>query len=156
MINEHFDIVSGRFKIPLMRGEQGVSIENYQSIESIMGNNLDSWLCNMYLEVRHFPLHMLEKESNQRTSEYDIEFNFINKILNMNLANKKLPKESSVTANGPDDDATYINTVVGRTDTGLFHRKLAKVSKKSPVESNASTHSEELNVDGIGFNILYN
>ena len=43
---------TGKFRIPFLRGVPGPSVEHFRCIERAMADNLDNWLCNVYLEVR--------------------------------------------------------------------------------------------------------
>ena len=51
----NFIAVSGRFRIPMLRGEYDPNSASYSSIEDTIGRNLDSWLGNLYVEVAHLP-----------------------------------------------------------------------------------------------------
>lgn len=176
MCNEHFNIVSGRFRLPLLRGEHGVAVQSYKSMESIVGNNLGAWLCNLYIEVRLLPRYILDKKSNAAVSEYDIGFNFMNKLLNLNpltrgnaaagnqLPARKLDKDPSlkfISENKKDitqEDEAYIYAVMNRTDTGLFHRKIStsqkkqigSLSAKDAVDSDSHAEQSVLDGDGAG------
>lgn len=51
--NEHFGIINGKFKLPLLKGEYGPhSPQHYKKIEEVIADDLNTWLCNLYLEVR--------------------------------------------------------------------------------------------------------
>lgn len=51
----NFTAVSGRFRIPMLRGEYDPNAVSYSAIEDTIGKNLDSWLGNLYIEVAHLP-----------------------------------------------------------------------------------------------------
>lgn len=51
-------MIEGKFKVPLLRGELDPSIDKFERIENRIGNNLDSWLCNLYFDIRHLPRYL--------------------------------------------------------------------------------------------------
>jgi hypothetical protein len=53
MCNEHMSIIDGKFKLPLLRGEQTPTTEHFRTIERNIANDLNAWLCNAYVEVVH-------------------------------------------------------------------------------------------------------
>ena len=54
MCNEHFAVLVGKFKLPLLKGEHGPhAAQHYKSMESAIAEDLNTWLCNMYIEIRH-------------------------------------------------------------------------------------------------------
>ena len=58
MCNEHFGIVNGKFKLPFLRGEYGPhSPHHYKEIEETIANDLNTWLCNLYIEIRNVPMN---------------------------------------------------------------------------------------------------
>lgn len=52
IINAHFTVVEGKFRLPLIRGEANPTIKHFKSIEELIANDLNSWLCNIYIEVK--------------------------------------------------------------------------------------------------------
>jgi len=56
MCNEEMNIVEGKLKLPLMRGAHTPSCAGYRNMEKAMGDDLDIWLCNIYLDIRTFSL----------------------------------------------------------------------------------------------------
>jgi hypothetical protein len=60
----NFTAISGRFRIPMLRGEYDPNTASYFAIEDTIGKNLDSWLGNLYVEVSHLPrLSWIEDDS---------------------------------------------------------------------------------------------
>jgi hypothetical protein len=55
MINAQFSVIEGKFRLPLIRGETNPSIRHFKGMEELIANDLNSWLCNLYLEVNHLP-----------------------------------------------------------------------------------------------------
>ncbi|POM74334.1 Hypothetical protein PHPALM_8727 [Phytophthora palmivora] len=50
-----FQIVQGKFKVPLLRGEMDHTMDKYHDMEKMYQTDLSSWLCNFYLQVFHLP-----------------------------------------------------------------------------------------------------
>ena len=51
--NSHFSVVTGKFRLPLLRGEPTPSIQHFKTMEALMADDLAAWLCNVYVEVRN-------------------------------------------------------------------------------------------------------
>lgn len=51
MSNTHFTVVSGKYRLPMLRGEPTPSIQHFNTMESLMAEDLSAWLCNIYVEV---------------------------------------------------------------------------------------------------------
>jgi hypothetical protein len=46
-----FELNTGSFKIPMLRGEMNPTFDKYSTIQNAIENNLDAWLGNMYFQV---------------------------------------------------------------------------------------------------------
>jgi hypothetical protein len=46
---------TGRFRLPLMRGEVNPDIETFSALEQTVGRDLDTWLGNLYVELAPLP-----------------------------------------------------------------------------------------------------
>jgi hypothetical protein len=75
-----WDAIQGKFRVPLLRGELDGTVDKFERIEQrsaccaslravvvvtvaitdvcAVAENLDTWLCNMYFDVRHLPRYM--------------------------------------------------------------------------------------------------
>lgn len=59
-----FQVMWGRYKVPLLRGEVDMAIDKYKLLEAAIERDLDNWMTNMYLEVRlrmRIPPHALPR-----------------------------------------------------------------------------------------------
>lgn len=56
MSYESMSLVEGKIKLPFLRGEHGPGTRHFRDMERGMAHNLDQWLCNGYIEVRHMAL----------------------------------------------------------------------------------------------------
>ena len=70
-----FDLIQGKFVVPMLRGEMDPSLDKFQGIEERMSKNLDSWLCNMYFDVRHLPRYI------NGMKEYEVEMEFTGDLM---------------------------------------------------------------------------
>eukprot|EP01028_Stygiella_incarcerata_P006001 TRINITY_DN24702_c1_g1_i1.p1 TRINITY_DN24702_c1_g1~~TRINITY_DN24702_c1_g1_i1.p1 ORF type:complete len:1211 (+),score=372.92 TRINITY_DN24702_c1_g1_i1:122-3754(+) len=52
-VSGRFNVVSGRFKAPMIRGEYDPSVKKHSKFEKIYRNDLDMWVGNLYFEVIH-------------------------------------------------------------------------------------------------------
>lgn len=67
-----FRVVSGRFRLPLLRGEVDPAVTQFRAIEAAMARDVDAWLCNLYCEVALLPREVVE-EGGARRREFDVE-----------------------------------------------------------------------------------
>ncbi|EGD74627.1 hypothetical protein PTSG_05991 [Salpingoeca rosetta] len=75
MINSEFELVSGKFKVPMHRGDMDPSVITHAEIEKRLARDLDSWLCNLYFTVSRLPRYT----SGQR--EYEVELQYTSSLL---------------------------------------------------------------------------
>eukprot|EP01135_Chromosphaera_perkinsii_P003239 Nk52_evm14s239 gene=Nk52_evmTU14s239 len=75
MADAAFDIVQGKFKVPLLRGEIDDSIDKHSDLENVVSSDLDVWLCNLYFEVIRLPRYAGGQK------EFEIELQFTSSLL---------------------------------------------------------------------------
>ena len=51
MCNGEFEIIKGRFKVPLLRGHVDKRITKHSTIEQLISSDIDHWMANLYIEV---------------------------------------------------------------------------------------------------------
>ena len=51
-----FDLIQGKFRLPLVRGDVDLSVTRYRDIQSIISKNIDAWLGNLYVDIRVLPV----------------------------------------------------------------------------------------------------
>ncbi|CAK4098589.1 unnamed protein product [Aphanomyces euteiches] len=86
--NADFDVVAGCFKVPLIRGDVDHTISKFRDIEHMHSTDLSSWLCNMYVTVRHLPRERLDAAGILQR-EYDVELDFMNQLLKLDDTTRK-------------------------------------------------------------------
>ena len=64
----NFEIIRGRFKLPMIRGAYGEEpIEKFATVHEKIAENLDQWLGNLYFQVKHWP-RLLDHERENHVS----------------------------------------------------------------------------------------
>lgn len=119
MCNEHFSFVRGKFRLPFLKGEHSPSTKLYSQIETSMASDMNSWLCNMYIDIKLCPLpkDLIEPKNS-------IGFNFIKKYVSI--------KESSKNSENlkDEDERVNLNSKIkpfsDDLDTTLFSRKIIR------------------------------
>ncbi|KAJ8374921.1 hypothetical protein SKAU_G00055010 [Synaphobranchus kaupii] len=61
-----FDIVQGKFRTPLLRGERDPALDQFRKVEELVSSDLDNWLCNLYFQVKKLPRGALQRGGAQR------------------------------------------------------------------------------------------
>ncbi|CBJ31118.1 conserved unknown protein [Ectocarpus siliculosus] len=92
-------IVRGSFRIPLLRGEPNPNIDLHEGLEKLIAADLEAWLGNLYLDIRHLPRVArldgpgLEGGSAIGGEGYDIEYDHVRKVarLGRGLWGKLIP-----------------------------------------------------------------
>eukprot|EP00698_Gefionella_okellyi_P004147 TRINITY_DN13872_c0_g1_i1.p1 TRINITY_DN13872_c0_g1~~TRINITY_DN13872_c0_g1_i1.p1 ORF type:complete len:1133 (-),score=303.62 TRINITY_DN13872_c0_g1_i1:160-3558(-) len=75
--NSRFEVIAGKFKVPLMRGDIDMFVTRFERFETMYKSDLDNWLCNMYIDVTHLSRY----HKGQR--EYKIELMYRSRFLDI-------------------------------------------------------------------------
>lgn len=70
-----FNVIEGKYKTPMLRGDMDPGIDNFQTIEKLMATDLEHWLCNFYFEIIKLPRYMAGQK------EYEVELQFTSGLL---------------------------------------------------------------------------
>lgn len=65
-----FEIIEGKYKVPFLRGEMDPAITKHETIERLISEDVDHWLCNMYFEIVKLPRYLAGMK------EYEVELEF--------------------------------------------------------------------------------
>ena len=57
LVTADFELVSGKFKAPVLRGEYAADLKLHRAIEEHYSTDLDGWLGNIYFKVLPRMLH---------------------------------------------------------------------------------------------------
>jgi len=67
----NFQIIKGRFKLPLLRGSYtGSGVEKFSTIHGRITKNLDNWLANLYFDIRPLPRNLDNATQHQVGMEF--------------------------------------------------------------------------------------
>ena len=83
MVDAHFRIIHGRFRLPFLRGPFDRGIKKYDDVEKRYASDLSLWLSNLYIDIRHLPREIHENGSQSARGEFDIEYDHVNSVLNL-------------------------------------------------------------------------
>lgn len=77
-------VIRGSFRVPMLRGEQNPSIVLHESLEKLVAADLEAWLGNLYLDIRHLPREgRLEGGSLIDGEGFDVEFDHVRKFVRL-------------------------------------------------------------------------
>lgn len=77
-------VTRGSFRVPMLRGEQNPSIILHESLEKLVAADLEAWLGNLYLDIRHLPREgRLEGGSLTAGEGFDVEFDHVRKAVRL-------------------------------------------------------------------------
>lgn len=117
-------IVRGSFRIPMLRGEPNPNIDLHEGLEKLIAADLEAWLGNVYLDIRHLPREArlvgpgVKGGSAIGGEGYDIEYDHVRKVARLGTGlmgtlplsagrwqRWKARKERAVTGENGDGDA---------------------------------------------------
>ena len=81
-VDMHKNLISGRFKLPLIRGIMDTSVDTYSGLESSYATDLDRWLSNVYVEVVKLPKEAI-LEDGSLLMDRMIEMDFTRNLLSL-------------------------------------------------------------------------
>lgn len=82
-------VIRGSFRIPLLRGEPNPNIDLHEGLEKLIAADLEAWLGNLYLDVRHLPREArldgpgAEGGSSIGGEGFDIEYDHVRKVVRL-------------------------------------------------------------------------
>jgi len=101
--NEHFDIVQGKCKVPLLRGPMRQNIDRFSKIQTLMHKDLDNWLANLYFEVKLLPKYIAgQKEFRVQTKFKQSTVAILDRVRQFTRPNKY--RALSETTDGDSDN----------------------------------------------------
>ncbi|XP_064652604.1 uncharacterized protein LOC135503146 [Lineus longissimus] len=72
----NFEVIEGKYKVPLLRGPMDQQIDKHERLEELMASDLDHWLCNLYFETVRLPRYLGGQK------EFEVELQFTSSLLN--------------------------------------------------------------------------
>jgi hypothetical protein len=56
MVFDSMALIEGKLRLPMLRGEHSPAYQHFRTMEECMAKDLNHWLCNIYIEIRHLSL----------------------------------------------------------------------------------------------------
>lgn len=79
-----FRPIDGKFRLPLLRGELNLNLDMFSKLELAISDDLDNWLGNMYVEIKHLPRSAVVDGTTVR--EYDAVISYTSEMLGLSSA----------------------------------------------------------------------
>jgi hypothetical protein len=98
LVNNHFEVVKGKFRVPMLRGEINREMDKFKKIENAIRHNVDHWLCNCYVDVRHMPRCV------GKHNEYKVQKTFTSSFLGTNITPMEDAGDGDVNVGALADD----------------------------------------------------
>ena len=103
--NEHFDIVQGKCKLPLLRGPMRQNIDRFQIIQHLISRDLDNWLGNLYIDIKLLPKFTLgQTEIRVQTKFKKSTLSLLDKVRQMNRKPKYEVMENEEENDSEEED----------------------------------------------------
>jgi hypothetical protein len=136
-----FDVVQGKYRVPLLRGGMDSKLSSYSKIEAHLTAGIDNWLANLYFEVIHMPRGTAGKK------EFDHDRAFTARLLQLterDRNNQQLGQENDSdvsSASEGDDDDDDSQSQASSSVSRMFTASTA-VPGNSGSSSSASSHPD--------------
>ena len=98
LVSADFELISGKFKAPVMRGEYSADMRLHRSIEQRYASDLDAWLGNIYFKVSRMSRYL------HADSEYAVRLQYTSKLLGLDAPAAQLPSGGEGAGSGQDPD----------------------------------------------------
>lgn len=120
--NEHFDVVQGKCKCPMLRGPMRQNIDRFEKIQQLINKDLDNWLANLYFDIKLLPKFTAgQKEIRVRTKFKQSTMAILDHVRTF-VRPKPLNYEKLTETN--DDENTDITSITEADDTGLTNPQI--------------------------------
>ncbi|PIK53786.1 hypothetical protein BSL78_09280 [Apostichopus japonicus] len=143
-----FDVLQGRYKTPMLRGEFDPRIEKHEVTEKLMASDLDHWMSNMYFEIIKLPRFIAGQK------EYEVELQFSSQL--MSFPDRVKGAEEAVDGEQPIPGSSLSVDSAGKikSSSGSLQGSMQSVKEKETSVGEASvdsptTSSESIQKKGI-------
>ncbi|KAG2767087.1 hypothetical protein JG687_00014198 [Phytophthora cactorum] len=145
-----FQVVQGKFKLPLLRGEMDHTMDKYQDMEKMYQADLTSWLCNFYIQVYHLPkppavlLHQAPRNRQDGDDPFDAEIDERGGLVRLMLPEvennhqRYMRKMSSATPNPATIRKRSLPMVRQHSDGGLNQDEILQEKRDEEIHVNSS------------------
>jgi hypothetical protein len=84
MCTPDLTLVSGKFKVPMLRGELDATMDKFRDMEHMYTHDLSAWLCNLYVQTSiKDELSGFHTPQDRRADEYDVQVDAQRDLLDM-------------------------------------------------------------------------
>ncbi|EDV22569.1 uncharacterized protein TRIADDRAFT_58934 [Trichoplax adhaerens] len=134
-----FNIIEGRYKCPLIRGDVDPSIDKHTKIEALLTHDIDYWLGNIYFEVIKLPRYLAGQK------EYEVELQFSSNMI-------AFPDRTRVVEETKDGEKPVFGSRVNLQTDGESRRDslISAISTGSDSKDNKNDQADEKRVGKIG------
>lgn len=145
-----FDVIEGKYKCPMLRGEMDPMLDKHDKTEELMASDLDHWMSNLYFEIIKLPRYLAGQK------EFEVELHFTSSMVGYpdrvrsaeeyRDGEKPLPGSTSTMDSDEGSSAslspTDSGTVEIRSEATASKVKLAHKDKKQ--EAQATTYGSRI------------
>lgn len=96
LVGPDFQVVNGKFKLPMLRGPMTSSVTTHDDIQDTIKEDLNEWLCNCYFEVVKKPRYVGAQK------EFEVELQYTSGILG--YPERTEDKDAAEKSEDEDDD----------------------------------------------------
>ncbi|XP_071854026.1 uncharacterized protein [Apostichopus japonicus] len=138
-----FDVLQGRYKTPMLRGEFDPRIEKHEVIEKLMASDLDHWMSNMYFEIIKLPRFIAGQK------EYEVELQFSSQL--MSFPDRVKGAEEAVDGEQPIPGSSLSVDSAGKikSSSGSLQGSMQSVKEKEASVGEASVDSQTTSSESI-------
>ncbi|KAF4127758.1 hypothetical protein GN958_ATG22989 [Phytophthora infestans] len=142
-----FQVVQGKFKLPLLRGEMDHTMDKYKDMEKMYQTDLSSWLCNFYIQVYHLPKPPAVLQRQRRPEgddSYDAEIDERGELVRLivpeveNNHQRYMRKMSTATSNSAAIRKRSISTDRHNSNDGLMRDNILQQENDQGTHMNNS------------------
>ncbi|XP_057308593.1 uncharacterized protein LOC130646936 [Hydractinia symbiolongicarpus] len=135
-----FNVVEGKYKTPMLRGDMDPGIDKFEIIEKLMAEDLENWLCNFYFEIIKLPRYMAGQK------EYEVELQFTSGLLSSpdrtKSGEENIDGEKAVFGSRSDINSPALSRASYRSGSILS-------SHVGPLDENGNVNSEKTAIPNI-------
>ncbi|VDI72896.1 Hypothetical predicted protein [Mytilus galloprovincialis] len=137
-----FDVIEGKYRCPMLRGEMDPILDKHDKIEELMASDLDHWMSNLYFEIIKLPRYLAGQK------EHEVELHFTSGLIGYpdrvrsaeEYRDGEKPLPGSISTMASDDGSS---TSLSPTDSGTIEvRSEATTSKVKLADKNKSKEAQ--------------
>ena len=127
--DEFFDVVEGKYRLPLLRGFPDPFAQHFHGMEQDSATDLSTWLCNVYLEIKCLeqPLQSFVRKESHSSGIVELDY------IRRSIGTKAYSQGSSKAASSPTFPPPGAGAGVDYdlVEEGLFRRRTKPAPRRS-------------------------